>query len=327
VRDPAFDILKGIGITLVVVGHVYSGMTHRLIYVFHMPLFFLVSGYFFRASPTMKECARKMTTRLLIPYLSFLAMIQGSKVANLWSQGDVHAIVKLGPRSVVGGEKLTGATGVFWFITCLYLTALLYQLTAMKWSKNRRTLLSVGLLLLLSVANELWPKLWLPWALNVVPASYFFFHAGHLYGMNSWSERTGRSLTLLFSGFAFIYLTGIVFMKWPSMNMKKATMGWPFVTAFAAVSITYVALLLSRALARWPHIARSLSYLGAASSVVMYLHQTVQRTLRDHLDAPAWTRVVSGVLIPLFAYWLITRLPPLQFALLGRPTPPSDATR
>ncbi len=44
------DIAKGIGIILVVTGHllpVAAGL-HVLIYSFHMPLFFFLSGFFLR---------------------------------------------------------------------------------------------------------------------------------------------------------------------------------------------------------------------------------------------------------------------------------------
>ena len=44
-RNPVFDIMRGIGILLVVLGHAgfpFSGW----IYLFHMPLFFLLSGWF-----------------------------------------------------------------------------------------------------------------------------------------------------------------------------------------------------------------------------------------------------------------------------------------
>lgn len=58
-RLRALDIAKGIAIILVVIGHAVPDATthmgiqsdvlaimHRLIYSFHMPLFFLISGYF-----------------------------------------------------------------------------------------------------------------------------------------------------------------------------------------------------------------------------------------------------------------------------------------
>lgn len=48
VRESWIDVLKGIGIILVVIGH--TSMENPLvkwIYVFHMPLFFALSGYMF----------------------------------------------------------------------------------------------------------------------------------------------------------------------------------------------------------------------------------------------------------------------------------------
>lgn len=44
-RNSQLDILKGIGISLVLVGHVSrNGVLNNWIYSFHMPLFFFISG-------------------------------------------------------------------------------------------------------------------------------------------------------------------------------------------------------------------------------------------------------------------------------------------
>lgn len=43
-RDNVLDILKGLGIFLVVMGHTTRGASGHWIYLFHMPLFFIASG-------------------------------------------------------------------------------------------------------------------------------------------------------------------------------------------------------------------------------------------------------------------------------------------
>ncbi len=50
-RDRQLDAVKGIGILLMVLGHAYFILTtlHRFIYAFHMPLFFMISGFVLRA--------------------------------------------------------------------------------------------------------------------------------------------------------------------------------------------------------------------------------------------------------------------------------------
>jgi fucose 4-O-acetylase-like acetyltransferase len=51
-RVAYIDIAKGIGIILVVMGHndfaLISPFAHKLIYSFHMPMFFFMSGMFFK---------------------------------------------------------------------------------------------------------------------------------------------------------------------------------------------------------------------------------------------------------------------------------------
>ncbi len=57
------DALRGFGIILVVLGHLHFGhnMLHQYIYAFHMPLFFLVSGYLYRAPARLGDgIKRKM---------------------------------------------------------------------------------------------------------------------------------------------------------------------------------------------------------------------------------------------------------------------------
>lgn len=63
IRDNTIDILKGIGIVLVVMGH--SGVPqwmYNFIYSFHMPLFFIASGWFLttRLTTTVDFVKRKI---------------------------------------------------------------------------------------------------------------------------------------------------------------------------------------------------------------------------------------------------------------------------
>lgn len=69
-RDKSIDIAKGIGIILVVYGHLACPI-HEEIYLFHMPLFFLLSGYFFSKSDSIKHFFLKKTKALICPFLVF----------------------------------------------------------------------------------------------------------------------------------------------------------------------------------------------------------------------------------------------------------------
>lgn len=63
------DILRCMGIILMVLGHVgVNALPNKWIHAFHMPLFFIVSGFFFKVRPVGENLLRKART-LLVPYL------------------------------------------------------------------------------------------------------------------------------------------------------------------------------------------------------------------------------------------------------------------
>lgn len=73
-RDQTIDILKGIGIILMVIGH--SGAPvwlHNTIYSFHMPLFFIASGWFFSEKylDTPVDYTKRKFKGIYLPYLKW----------------------------------------------------------------------------------------------------------------------------------------------------------------------------------------------------------------------------------------------------------------
>ena len=69
------DIAKGIGLILVVFGHLfsYNGELSIIIFSFHMPLFFFISGYCFcpHKYNDFESFLVKKVKHLVIPYLIF----------------------------------------------------------------------------------------------------------------------------------------------------------------------------------------------------------------------------------------------------------------
>lgn len=75
------DLLKGLLIILVVIGHVIrEDMSHSifrtLIYSFHMPLFIAISGYLFHAERfrSLGELLKKYSARLMLPWVLAVAL-------------------------------------------------------------------------------------------------------------------------------------------------------------------------------------------------------------------------------------------------------------
>jgi fucose 4-O-acetylase-like acetyltransferase len=81
-RDPLLDNAKVLAIVLVVVGHAWNNLRdlpvmeagYLLVYLFHMPVFVLVTGFLSRGSTTLTSArAQRIVGGLVVPYLLFQA--------------------------------------------------------------------------------------------------------------------------------------------------------------------------------------------------------------------------------------------------------------
>ena len=104
------DAVKGLGIILVILGHMtIPQMVRRFIFSFHMPLFFFVSGYLFKNNFSKTWCLRKCDS-LLIPYALY----------GFLTIAVMHLFAKV-PLDVMLGSFLRGnGVGVLWFLMCLF---------------------------------------------------------------------------------------------------------------------------------------------------------------------------------------------------------------
>ena len=78
------NIAKGITAVLVVLGHAIrqTGQTnlvfdilYSVIYSFHMPLFFFISGYVYKTGRPAGENIKRKLKQLLIPYVGFTLLL------------------------------------------------------------------------------------------------------------------------------------------------------------------------------------------------------------------------------------------------------------
>ena len=138
------SIAKALGIILMVMGHAgCSEYLHDFIYLFHMPLFFFLSAYFFRDAKVV-DSGRQYVVRkfknLYWPYIKwsiiFLLLHNlfyriGFYDNNLsWQELLVN--VKCSVRGMWQGERMLGA---YWFLISLFWESLLFGLII--WVKHK----------------------------------------------------------------------------------------------------------------------------------------------------------------------------------------------
>ena len=85
-RIEYFDIAKGIAMLCIIVGHMGMESVNQFVFTFHVPLFFLVSGYFLNDRLSVREYAKIRAKQLMIPYAvtSVILVISGTIASYIW---------------------------------------------------------------------------------------------------------------------------------------------------------------------------------------------------------------------------------------------------
>ncbi len=81
-RKEYLDILRGIAMISIVLGHLGIPSVNRVVFTYHLPVFFLITGYFIREGQPLPALIRKRARTLLVPYAVSCAVITVLRV--LW---------------------------------------------------------------------------------------------------------------------------------------------------------------------------------------------------------------------------------------------------
>ncbi len=178
-RDLTMDFAKGLAIILMIFDHVK--MTGALITSFHMPLFFLISGYFLKDAPLM-ETIRKKSKGILVPYLKYSIVVNvATCFYALYFQNQSVYEVKLLCFQMIKDMIAGKALYLLWFLAALYVASIIYEGCRILLKNN-----AIGLWILTSLFVVLSYEM-LGWGLDVVwyvdlaLVGTFYIHAGREY--------------------------------------------------------------------------------------------------------------------------------------------------
>ncbi len=259
------DALKGFGIILVVLGHMHFGYDncHQYIYAFHVPLFFLVSGYLYKTPTRLADSIKQKMKGLLLPYfilgLGYFAfwLIYNYTPGINWAS-TLKAVLWV----TVDGLPVESA---LWFLMVLFWAWLIYALidrfVRQPWTK-------VFLIIIISTVGCLWSYVLpfrLPWGLQDAFAVQMFFLFGHMYRqreergsgvLKSWERLgNGRKIFFLIVG---ILISVFLILENGFVNIRLGQ--WPgfVLTYFNAILAVWLwaelikCLMKSKVLARVP---------------------------------------------------------------------------
>lgn len=122
-RIDYIDVFRAFGILLMIMGHVYFGsLFDKWIHVFHMPMFFFISGYFFKDEKFF-ALIKKRSKTLLLPYAIFgifHILIYFISIGRV----DMHAFYLFFINNVA--ESGIPIAGALWFLTAMFFSEIIY---------------------------------------------------------------------------------------------------------------------------------------------------------------------------------------------------------
>jgi fucose 4-O-acetylase-like acetyltransferase len=128
------DIAKGIGIICVVMGHIFSiqMLAHKIIYLFHMPLFFYISGFLYKGEQRNGKYIVKKLKSLIVPYFSVFIFVYLLFLLIYFPKDYSPEYIKTDiTYYILGGRFLRRIIdNVFvamWFVTCLFVVQVFYN--------------------------------------------------------------------------------------------------------------------------------------------------------------------------------------------------------
>lgn len=291
-RDQTIDIAKGIGIVLVVWGHTACPIKSE-IYLFHMPLFFFLSGYLFNDKTNIKDIIRKKIRSLIIPYIFFFIFAETSFII-LYTLTERSAQIALYPSILI---KPYGVIRPLWFLLSLFQATIIYSLICRITIKSTIRL-SISIILAVFGYFLSQKTITLPLFLDSSISMVIFFNIGSMakqYNPLNSRNRPYQIGLILFS--IPLYTLG-VYNKL-IVDIWSNTIDKDFILyILTSLSGLYLVIFLSYLIFKTNKFLTSIfSFLGKESLLIFALHILSFELARTFLGAPALekTTYLEGV--------------------------------
>ena len=216
------DVAKGIGIVLVIMGHTFALKYSQVLYTFHMPLFFFLSGLFVKQYKNFYELLEKSCQKILRPWFVMI-LISLMVVITIPEWRHILSLKGILVEFYTANTNLTQNSSL-WYLVCFFVVTLLfYPLDKIIQGNPKKHLV---ILILLSIAI-LWlkeilvfvpiPEHRLPFKSDTALVALVFYAVG-FYAKNIIMQSVPvLNIRLIFILFV-LWAIGALFNGWTNLN-------------------------------------------------------------------------------------------------------------
>lgn len=311
------DIARGIAMLSVIVGHTLNvnGSIDRAIYLFHMPIFFILSGYLYRVEP-LNISVKKETYNVLLPYLGtsliLIIMYPITYMSHMIFQYryksflDVILSIIFGsgmPVKIFGKETSILPIGAIWFLLAFFIAELIFKYFIKMSKKNGWSVCTECLMMSLVVIIGITVSKYvtLPWSINSALIATIFIYVGYLMKKERVLENITNGL-LIISGIicVFAYSNETFILAEPQASDF-------FVSIFGGIAASIIVVKISQLLEEKLKIMSGvLSFYGRTSLMVLCFHLIDINVLNESYWFLNYPSIFQKLLILLFRVTFVT---------------------
>jgi fucose 4-O-acetylase-like acetyltransferase len=321
------DCWKGIAIVIVVAGHILDLKVAKYIFWFHMPLFFFISGYLYKEKYDYLPFFKKKFLHLIVPYISFIILfslpIYATYISDIWQNKQLDSLYQLLLfilKQLYGGKILTGNFSVFWFITCLFFTQQLYNFLYTKFGSDKWliNIIMLNTYCLAMVDYWFFQNIRFPWNIDVVLMALPFYWLGHIASQNPTIFNYKKLISISGITLILVALIDKFYLLELTFDMKHKSYGILILNLIIAIAGIIIVQQMAKTASQISLFDGFTREIGAASMIIMYLHQPIQIGLKDVFFLnQGIIRLIAGLFIPYIVYKIIINFSITRKFLLG----------
>ncbi|MDU1279228.1 MAG: acyltransferase family protein [Clostridium sp.] len=305
------DICKGLGIMLVVLGHLsVPTPIQKYILSVNMPLFFFLSGYTFNNSNNINIFLKKKFKTLVIPYLIFAmsTYLFWVIIERRIGIGSNVSILKplIGILYANNVNNWMIFDGVLWFIVTLFCTEVIFYFILKKININKVKWLLITFSII-GYLDSLYGKIRLPFGLNIAITGVVFLGIGYLAKQSNVIEKIKYSTRVKITTISFLITLLISQMN----NVIKM-----YDNYYGNYFYFYVASICG--IITWTNVSyminnnKLLSYIGKNTFLILALHpkfiQALNLIFKKILNFNIDNSILFSILYMVIIFVLLTPL-------------------
>ncbi len=277
------DICKGIAIFLMVCGHTaIPASVSKYIWSFHMPLFFLISGYLYNADKytTLTALLQKRFHSLVIPYIVFSLLTY----FGLWGLNIVNT-----------SELYLGWEGIaLWFIPVLLGVEILYN--RIYWLKERiqkSIILPISIVIFCCLGFILSKlDIHFPFKLDCIFFAYTFYGIGNLMR----EKLMNKIGSQWYIGLLMVIINFIAAQYLPKLGVGKNEYGLFPINVILAVFGTISIIIISKFGEKKNNpVSMFFRWAGKSTLIIMGMSQVLNMRIKEIYETFAFQGAVSSI--------------------------------